>query len=343
MTMIFSAIFKRKSVLTPNQLSFLRGCIGCVLPCLLLSTRPFYYFLAGFLFLFGVLTDYWDGLIARRQQLETHLGRVADPTMDKILILAPLMTFAYMGMFSPWWLVPIVAREIVITFCRFAWIREGKAVGAEKLGKIKFIFQLVSVFVAYLCFLSLKISDLFFLHDLLENLTWIFLFLTASITVVSGLTFAYSNRQLFSSYDFAKFTSALGVGLIPLIPGTWGSAVGVVLVILTHFNLWLYLGTFATLVAIGAWAVGKLDLSQDRDPHFVVMDECCGMFVTLFTVPLTPEALIVGFILFRILDVIKPFPVRQLENLKGYWGILLDDIGAGIYALAILKFLVVRG
>ena len=74
------------------------------------------------------------------------------------------------------------------------------------------------------------------------------------------------------------------------------------------------------------------------DVTVVVIDEVLGMFVTLFGQPLHPISLALGFLFFRIFDVTKPFPVRRLERLPGFWGILCDDLGAGVYAWLALRF-----
>ena len=100
----------------------------------------------------------------------------------------------------------------------------------------------------------------------------------------------------------------------------------------------MYTATFFLLLAIGYWAVSRLDLSIVKDPGFVVMDEVCGVFITFFLVPISFNALLAGFFLFRIFDIIKPYPLRNLEKLPGYWGILCDDLGAGFYSWIIMAY-----
>jgi phosphatidylglycerophosphatase A len=74
-----------------------------------------------------------------------------------------------------------------------------------------------------------------------------------------------------------------------------------------------------------------------KDPQFVVIDEVAGQLITLIAVPISWKSLLLGFILFRGFDIVKPPPVRQLEHLPEGIGIVLDDVGAGIYALAIMQ------
>lgn len=139
-----------------------------------------------------------------------------------------------------------------------------------------------------------------------------------------------------------------GIGYFPLVPGTAGSLLGVGMVAgigrLPLARPWLAAMVAATALVIGAvgtWAAGRSEKFFGRvDPAEVVIDEVVGQMLTLF---LWPEAtwkwLLPGFLIFRIFDVAKPFPVRRLERLPGGWGIMLDDVGAGIYSLVILASL----
>ena len=74
-----------------------------------------------------------------------------------------------------------------------------------------------------------------------------------------------------------------------------------------------------------------------KDPGFVVIDEVAGQLIALIGVPLDWKYLLVGFILFRSFDIVKPFPLRRIERLPGGTGIMLDDVGAGLYALVLLQ------
>ena len=179
-----------------------------------------------------------------------------------------------------------------------------------------------------------------------DRLTWrigapfvlLVLATTVFLTLLSGVSFLSNQREHFKSEAFARYVSALGVGLIPFAPGTWGSLAGLILVLLTQFNDLLFFSTFLFLVLSGWWAVSGLDLSVEKDPFFVVVDEACGMFVVLMGIPLTWGSCLLGFALFRLFDVWKPWPVRRLEKYPGYWGILADDLGAGFYAWLLLFF-----
>ena len=134
-----------------------------------------------------------------------------------------------------------------------------------------------------------------------------------------------------------------GVGRLRPGPGTWASAVTVLLwTALAHAlapplrtPVVLILAVLATLIGIAA-ATRVARGSAMKDPQFVVIDEVAGQLVTLIAVPLAWRSFLAAFILFRIFDILKPPPVRQLEAIPEGTGIVLDDIAAGLYALFVV-------
>jgi len=160
---------------------------------------------------------------------------------------------------------------------------------------------------------------------------------------------------------FALIIASCGVGYLPLAPGTWGSLVGVALYfflfVFSHhvlfarvehnqFNqqlVWTLELTSVLVVIfvvtmIGIWAASRAEkLLRKKDPSIVVIDEVAGQMIALIAVPLHWHYLLASFILFRGFDIVKPFPLRRLEKLPGGTGIMLDDVGAGLYALVLLQ------
>jgi phosphatidylglycerophosphatase A len=142
--------------------------------------------------------------------------------------------------------------------------------------------------------------------------------------------------------------TGLGAGYFPVAPGTAGSAVGLVLVIaLRQAGLdpvrWAVCltATSGLLFVLGVWSAGKAEKVFARvDPGQVVIDEVVGQIITFIATPgVTWRGLIAGFILFRVFDIIKPFPARRAERFPGGWGIMLDDVVAGLYSLLALVIL----
>jgi phosphatidylglycerophosphatase A len=123
-------------------------------------------------------------------------------------------------------------------------------------------------------------------------------------------------------------------GLSPVAPGTAGSAVGLLLFwpLSRLVAPWQW-AACALVFAIGTLAATRVARMVGReDPEIVVVDEVAGQWVSLAGLPFTPATALAGFLLFRAMDVIKPWPARDLERLPGGLGIMCDDIAAGIYA-----------
>ena len=124
---------------------------------------------------------------------------------------------------------------------------------------------------------------------------------------------------------------------MPLMPGTFGSLVGVGVFLLLKF--WLAQVVAIVLITwVGIWAATRTErVMALKDPGIVVVDEVVGMWTSLLFLPFTPVTAVAGFVLFRIMDVFKPYPARQFESLPGGWGIMTDDLMAGIYANLLLR------
>jgi len=129
-----------------------------------------------------------------------------------------------------------------------------------------------------------------------------------------------------------------GVGLFPVAPGTLASACAVLIYRLGLHNLpWpIYLLLLAVLFAAGGAAAAAYAAEIGRpDPGRIVVDEVCGQLLALTLFPDGWAAVAVSFALFRVFDIIKPWPIRRLEKLPGGWGIMADDAGAGLAAAAL--------
>lgn len=142
------------------------------------------------------------------------------------------------------------------------------------------------------------------------------------------------------------FATGFGSGYSPFAPGTAGSAVGLLfawgmsrLSVPWQFAFVLVVTVLSMIAAdVVARSLGL------KDPGLIVADEIAGMTVTMFALPFTLTTAILGFVLFRIMDVVKPPPARQFERFKGGVGVVADDLMAGVYAhLALRGILVLLG
>ena len=133
--------------------------------------------------------------------------------------------------------------------------------------------------------------------------------------------------------------TGLGSGYAPFAPGTAGSLVGLALFWpVHHLPLAGQAVATALVFALGVAAAGHVARRLGiEDPGLVVADEVVGMWVSLLGLPLTGVTAAAGFVLFRVFDVFKPYPARDLERLPGGWGIMCDDVMAGVYANLLLR------
>ena len=130
-----------------------------------------------------------------------------------------------------------------------------------------------------------------------------------------------------------------GSGLAPFAPGTFGSIPGVLLFWLTlDFGAYGQFGIAAALVLFGVSICGESARRLGIHDHGgIVWDEISGVYITLLAAPLTVTGWILAFVLFRVMDIVKPWPIRDLDHrLKGGLGIMLDDLAAALYAVILL-------
>jgi len=132
------------------------------------------------------------------------------------------------------------------------------------------------------------------------------------------------------------------VGHIPVASGTFGTLVAVplcfLLSLLGPFQGMLFIVLF---VGFAVWIAGEAEkVFEQKDSRLIVIDEMAGFLVTLFLIPWGTKTLVAGFLLFRLMDIAKPFPIRKLETtLPGGWGVVGDDVLAGVYANVVLSVL----
>src|SRR5439155_10813120 len=145
-----------------------------------------------------------------------------------------------------------------------------------------------------------------------------------------------------SDWAAIAIATAGGAGFSPRAPGTAGSIVGVLIYLLIealHAGAY-YLHAIIFLLIVGIWASSRVEHLWGHDAQRIVIDEVVGQMITFGMAAgrysLSALYVVLGFGLFRLFDITKPFPIRRLEGLKGGLGVIMDDVGAGLYALAVL-------
>jgi phosphatidylglycerophosphatase A len=154
------------------------------------------------------------------------------------------------------------------------------------------------------------------------------------------------------------FAQGFGSGRLPVAPGTWGSLVGVVwfLALVAPGSFWLYLVGTAVGVAVGVWGCDRAErILGQKDPGSIVLDEIVAMPLAYLSWVVVARLQIggcsfrdlaeagafwwllgLGFVAFRLLDVLKPWPIRPLQRVRGGWGVVVDDLAAACCATAVL-------
>ena len=141
------------------------------------------------------------------------------------------------------------------------------------------------------------------------------------------------------NYFILLAASGFGAGFSPVIQGTMGTLVGIpIFLILSRISSPIYELTLTGLFFLSSWISGKAqDYWGKKDDRRIVIDEIIGFLVTMLWIPQKPLLIILGFFLFRFFDIVKPPPIRLLEKAKGGYGVVLDDVLAGVYANIILQ------
>lgn len=140
------------------------------------------------------------------------------------------------------------------------------------------------------------------------------------------------------------FTTCLGIGYVPKGGGTLAAAVTCVVWWLVWKGgkeiFWEEALVTAGVLALGVYSAGKMEPEWGKDNYRIVIDEVAGMCISLCFVPVRWPYLLGGLVLFRLFDIIKPLYIRRMEQLKGGWGVMMDDVVAGVYANLLLQIIV---
>jgi len=135
-----------------------------------------------------------------------------------------------------------------------------------------------------------------------------------------------------------------GLGYLPLAPGTWGAIAALLAWGILHqlivFTPVLQILAVVVSLTLGLWSSIRLERLWGKDPSQIVVDEWVGMWMTCLFLPFSWKFLLLALVLFRILDIWKPLYIRKAEKLKGGWGIMMDDVMAGIIGNVLIHFLI---
>ncbi len=181
----------------PNKLTISRIILACFFIFFLFIKGPGAKFFALAIFLIASITDYYDGLIARKRNSVTDFGRIMDPIADKILIIGGFLAFVEMEIIPAWMVMVIIARELVITGIRILALSKKKVLSAEIAGKHKTVSQIVAV-LSILIFLIIRDSGFTFHYiGYYREGVFVLMLITVLMTITSGISFMLKNRSIF--------------------------------------------------------------------------------------------------------------------------------------------------
>ena len=140
---------------------------------------------------------------------------------------------------------------------------------------------------------------------------------------------------------FIFIASGFGAGFSPIVPGTMGTLIAIpISYFVSSISSPLYELTLVAFFFFSSWISNQAESHWGtKDDRRIVIDEIMGFLVTMLWVPKTLFSIVAGFILFRFFDILKPFPIRRLEGVKSGYGVVLDDVLAGIYANIVVHLL----
>lgn len=133
------------------------------------------------------------------------------------------------------------------------------------------------------------------------------------------------------------------IGYAPVAPATFSCIISIIIWYFLLIYPIIYITLTVGLVVLGTIVSNDLSKVWGKDPRQIVIDEYACLLIPLYFTPHRIFPLLITFVLFRVFDILKPFPINKLENLKGGWGIMLDDLGAAAYTLIIMLMIVLLG
>lgn len=330
----------------PNIISLARVIMAPIVYILLSAQGSLTSKIAVIIFIIGALTDYFDGWIARRYKQQTEFGIFFDPLADKILTASAFFAFVTMGILPLWMVLIVIFRDVFTTFLRLFADEIRLSIKTSRSAKVKTFIQMV--FIIYLLILLFISTTEIPGHIraqatqlLYGNYTdWAMSLLTA-YTVWTSIEYIFANREVIrrlltkEGHDYSAILlgSFFGIGFLPKAPGTFGSLAALLLALFSP-PWYVYALSAGIAILIGFWAIPSMEKRIGDDSPSIVIDEVAGMWLT-FALPSVTVGWVwalVGFGLFRLFDIWKPYPIRLLNEQMGALWVIADDIIAGLYA-----------
>lgn len=190
-----------------NRITMLRIVLTIVFMLFLLWWEKIWWTKAVSLLIFtsAALSDFFDGMIAKKKNMVTDFGKLMDPIADKILVLAAFAAFLQMRLINVWMFMIIISREIVITSLRLFALNKGKVLSAGKAGKHKTVSQMTVIFLVLGFIVFQEVMKRFFIwnpnwNNFFKWGIYILMLFTVGLTLYSGLSYLWDNRKIITKF-----------------------------------------------------------------------------------------------------------------------------------------------
>ena len=317
----------------PNLLSLLRVFIAPIVYQMIISSDTTFIFYALIIFSVGAITDYLDGFLARKWGDTSSFGSFLDPIADKILTNSALLALMSIHIRDVWMIAIIIARDVLMTLLRVYADRVDRPIKTSITAKIKTAIQLIFT-IGILFLLSFDTHGEYL--SKWDSIVDITIWSIVTLTVFTSFEYIVQNRELIRLLMkepllpgiHTMIATFLGIGFSPLAPGTVASfsALLVLLFPITHFQLFLLS------------SITFFESTYGDDASIIVIDEVIGVWLIL-SIPIishSPMSVFISIVIFRIFDIIKPFPINVINRQKGPIWVLADDILAAIFTIFIM-------
>ena len=326
----------------PNLLSLLRVFIAPIVYQMIISSDATLIFYALIIFSVGAITDYLDGFLARKWGDTTSFGSFLDPIADKILTNSALLALMSIHIIDAWMIAIIIARDVLMTLLRVYADRVDRPIKTSISAKIKTVIQLVFT-IGILLLLSFDANGEYLSKwdSIIDIIVWSIV----TLTVFTSFEYIVQNRGLIRLLIkepllpgiHTMIATFFGIGYSPLAPGTVASfsAVLILLFPITHFQLFI-LSSITFLISFAS--IRFIEGKYGNDASIIVIDEVIGMWLIL-SIPVishSPMSILLSIVIFRVFDILKPFPINLINRLKGPIWVLTDDILAAIFTIFIM-------
>ncbi|MCX6155395.1 MAG: CDP-diacylglycerol--glycerol-3-phosphate 3-phosphatidyltransferase [Candidatus Kapabacteria bacterium] len=332
----------------PNIVTFSRVVISPFFFFLFVSNEPVSQMIAAVLFCFGAVTDYIDGWVARKYNEETEAGKFFDPLADKFLTTAAFLAFVKMDIIPLWMVMFILIRDFGTTLLRLYADSTDHPIVTSYSAKVKTFLQMAFIVIILILvffkniFSASNLSSIFanLIHS---NIIYYSMLLLTLITIWTAIDYLITNKSLFHQirtqgyYDILclSISTVFGVGYVPKANGTFGTMAALIILLFPYSvrleAIWMM---FLFTLIISFPAIKRVEAIYGDDSSIIVVDELLGMWLVLASpyVPHTIMTVIIGFTLFRIFDIFKPFPISWFNGRKGSFYVIFDDILSAIFA-----------